>query len=145
MVTEDAAPKMPGLQTDLPGLFSTFARRMHRKFPIFASVPAKQASLAIWQLPIPIARRGTISLPASEVPMPQVPSTRPGRTCPNCNTFVPAGNPRCQSCRMEVKQMDTFAAAKKAALAKGKRGVSEEPRETPFFLRPGNIVAVVFL
>jgi len=62
---------------------------------------------------------------------------------------VPQGNPRCAACKLEVKQMDAFAAAKKAAMAKGKRGVEEtsrqKPRELPFFLRPGIIALVVFV
>jgi len=30
-------------------------------------------------------------------------------------------------------------------MAKGKKGIREEPRETPIYLRPGNIALVVFL
>src|SRR5215217_3091702 len=82
--------------------------------------------------------------------MPQAPvSNKPGRTCPNCHAFVPQGNPRCASCKLEVKQMDTFAAAKRAAMAKGKKGIQEasrtSPRVLPFFLRPGVIALFILV
>ena len=76
--------------------------------------------------------------------MPTAP-TKPGRTCPNCNAFVPAGRRSCISCRLEVAKMDGFLAAKNAAKRRGFSGTQVENNGPPFFLRGGFIAKVLFL
>ena len=77
--------------------------------------------------------------------MPASAPSKPGRTCPNCHAFVPAGRRTCLACRLEVSKMDGFLAAKNAAKKRGFASTQVENSGPPFFLRPGFIVKTVLL
>jgi len=70
--------------------------------------------------------------------------TKPGRTCPSCSAFVPAGRITCMSCHLAVSKMDGFLAAKTAAQNRGFSG-NVDTGERPFFLKTAFFVQVALL
>jgi hypothetical protein len=52
-------------------------------------------------------------------------------TCPNCGTSFARGTPQCPSCKLDVAKMSAFAAAKKAAQARGIKGTSVQTANRP--------------
>jgi len=60
----------------------------------------------------------------------------PKRTCPNCHAVIDATGSRCPVCKLEIAQMDAFAAAKAAAQKRGLKSTRVEEYAAPLWKKP---------
>jgi hypothetical protein len=73
------------------------------------------------------------------------PASAPPAHCPNCHAAVAPGRRVCSVCRLEVSQMAAFAAAQKAARARGIKGTQVETRGPALWRNPAVIKLLCLL